>query len=180
MELSRRKLGLEQLLLEEGARQLLEAYPWPGNVRELGHVIGRAALIASADVSRPEVNSSAEGPGAIKPMVRIQCCHLGDIPSSADKVSEPPLQRAASVAATADKARQLSETGSAGFDPEQGLKTATEAFQRKLIIATLTASEGNWAKSARKLKTDRANLVRLAKRLGIGVVRQVSVDPGAS
>lgn len=53
------------------------------------------------------------------------------------------------------------------------LKQATNKFQYDLIIKVLEASGGNWSESARQLQMDRANLVRLAKRLGIQVVRQV-------
>jgi anaerobic nitric oxide reductase transcription regulator len=50
-----------------------------------------------------------------------------------------------------------------------GLRQATEEFQRELISNTLITTEYNWAKAARQLHTDRANLVRLSKRLGLSV-----------
>jgi DNA-binding NtrC family response regulator len=40
--------------IEPGARELLRHYFWPGNVRELDHAIERAALMAQANVLRPD------------------------------------------------------------------------------------------------------------------------------
>jgi anaerobic nitric oxide reductase transcription regulator len=53
------------------------------------------------------------------------------------------------------------------------LRAATEAFQKKLITGYLDQEKGNWAAAARRLGTDRANLNRMAKRLGIHVVKSV-------
>ncbi len=47
------------------------------------------------------------------------------------------------------------------------LRQATDAFQRRLIQACLSRHRHNWAAAARELALDRANLSRLAKRLGI-------------
>lgn len=55
------------------------------------------------------------------------------------------------------------------------LNQATSDFQRQLILQALQHSDGNWAGAARALKLDRANLVRLAKRLGIQVQKTVQV-----
>ncbi len=56
---------------------------------------------------------------------------------------------------------------------ETNLKTATDNFQRTLILQTLEHTQGNWAQAARYLQQDRANLLRLSKRLGISVQKQV-------
>ncbi|WP_070969359.1 nitric oxide reductase transcriptional regulator NorR [Vibrio sonorensis] len=58
----------------------------------------------------------------------------------------------------------------------QNLREATENFQRQLIVQTLSDTQYNWAKAARCLETDRANLVRLAKRLGIQVTKQHKIE----
>ncbi len=55
------------------------------------------------------------------------------------------------------------------------LNQATLDFQRQLILQALQQSNGNWAGAARALKLDRANLVRLAKRLGIQVQKTVQL-----
>ncbi|MEC5317744.1 nitric oxide reductase transcriptional regulator NorR [Brenneria populi subsp. brevivirga] len=49
----------------------------------------------------------------------------------------------------------------------QGIKAATDAFQRVLIQRTLDAKQGNWAATARQLEVDPANLHRQAQRLGM-------------
>jgi anaerobic nitric oxide reductase transcription regulator len=54
----------------------------------------------------------------------------------------------------------------------QDLKQATEDFQRQTIQQALDQAGLNWAQAARSLAMDRANLVRLAKRLGIEVTKQ--------
>jgi len=47
------------------------------------------------------------------------------------------------------------------------LRQATEAFQRQVISACLERHSHNWASAARELGLDRANLGRMAKRLGL-------------
>ena len=51
--------------------------------------------------------------------------------------------------------------------PPAGLRLAVDAYQRQLIVAALAACQGNWAQAAQRLDIDRANLRRLAQRLGV-------------
>ncbi|WP_462146499.1 nitric oxide reductase transcriptional regulator NorR [Pseudoalteromonas gelatinilytica] len=53
------------------------------------------------------------------------------------------------------------------------LKEVTDAFSYQLIMQQLELHNLNWAATARSLSVDRANLVRLAKRLGISVKKSV-------
>ena len=53
------------------------------------------------------------------------------------------------------------------------LKAATEEFQKQQIIQILSQTAGNWSLAAKQLDLDRANLARLAKRLGIKVEKTV-------
>ncbi|WP_315983566.1 AAA-type ATPase lid domain-containing protein [Aliamphritea spongicola] len=152
-EATRRKLGMRQLLLAEDAVQRLDAYSWPGNVRELEHVISRAALTARAGTSATIVQVRAE--------------HLGLlVPAVTEPVTELAAELAEDDSVRDDSTVRLPDTGA-------GLKAATEAFQKQLIVTALQANDGNWAAAARELKTDRANLVRLAKRLEVEVVREI-------
>ena len=47
------------------------------------------------------------------------------------------------------------------------LRQATENYQRQLISTCLERHQHNWASAARELGLDRANLARMAKRLGL-------------
>ena len=69
----------------------------------------------------------------------------------------------------AQSARILPEA----LDDSAGLKASTEQFQRQMVIQALEQAQGNWSAAAKGLKVDRANLVRLAKRLGVGVEKRV-------
>ena len=57
---------------------------------------------------------------------------------------------------------------------DEGIKSATDDFQRQLITSALENNEGNWSAAARQLKTDRANLNRMAKRLGITIIKTIN------
>ena len=51
--------------------------------------------------------------------------------------------------------------------PAPVLRDAVEAYKRQLISTALGDSGGNWTHAARRLGLDRANLQRLARRLGV-------------
>ncbi|MCP4059216.1 MAG: nitric oxide reductase transcription regulator, partial [Pseudoalteromonas sp.] len=55
----------------------------------------------------------------------------------------------------------------------QPLKQAVESLQFTVITEQLKQHNYNWAATARVLELDRANLVRLAKRLGIKVKKTI-------
>ncbi|KJY84597.1 transcriptional regulator [Vibrio galatheae] len=149
LEQARRKLGIVQIKLGKDAQLVLSRYNWPGNVRELEHVINRAALKARAR------NHSSK-------LIIVSVEDIGDLHSVVTDFESP--KRCA--------------TNESEVDIALGLREATEAYQRQMIVEALTAAEFNWAKSARMLKTDRANLTRLAKRLGIEVTKQHQVKVG--
>jgi anaerobic nitric oxide reductase transcription regulator len=47
------------------------------------------------------------------------------------------------------------------------LREAVDAFQKQLISQTLARHQHKWSPAARELGIDRANLIRLARRLGL-------------
>jgi anaerobic nitric oxide reductase transcription regulator len=51
--------------------------------------------------------------------------------------------------------------------PVGDLRSAVDRLQREAIAAALERTGHNWAAAARELGLDRANLQRLAKRLGL-------------
>ena len=154
LEQNRSRLGLGSLRLGAGAQAALLAHGWPGNVRELEHLVGRSALKALAGLAgRPRI-------------VSLTAAHL-DLPAppgvagalpAAPQGSERARSGAADEAAADDKA-----AAGAGAD----LRTSVDAHQRQRIEASLARHHGNWASAARELGLHRANLVRLAKRLGL-------------
>ena len=137
LEQNRSRMGLNSLRLGHDAQEALLAYTWPGNVRELEHLIGRSALKALGNCK-----------------VRPKILSLGavdlDLPREVvDNSTEPASAVAAMPLMTGD------------------LRSATEQYQRQLIAAALERNHDNWASAARELGLDRANLGRMAKRLGM-------------
>jgi len=49
----------------------------------------------------------------------------------------------------------------------RSLTDALDEYERELITAALTQAQGNMAEAARILQTDRANLYRRMRRLGV-------------
>jgi len=70
------------------------------------------------------------------------------------------------AASESGKEEDAGVTAPSGVLPAS-LRDAVDAYQGQLIAAALAASEGNWTQAARQLGVDRANLQRLARRLGI-------------
>jgi anaerobic nitric oxide reductase transcription regulator len=137
LEENRSRLGLLSLRLSSDAQAALLAYTWPGNVRELEHLIGRSALKALA--------RHRERP-------RILTLTAADL-----ALSESGRAAMTSNAADADGHAQ----------PGEDFRTAVASFERTLIGEALARNERNWASTARELGMDRANLNRLARRLGL-------------
>jgi len=57
--------------------------------------------------------------------------------------------------------------------PQLSLKQATDTFTHNLVSQQLEQHNFNWAATARTLCVDRANLIRLAKRLGIEIKKSL-------
>ncbi|WP_430446567.1 MAG: nitric oxide reductase transcriptional regulator NorR [Pseudomonas piscis] len=138
LEQNRSRMGLGSLRLSADAQAALLAYHWPGNVRELEHLIGRSALKALGNHrQRPKILSLDAAD--------LDLPHAGEKPGVAAEAAPPAMPLAASG----------------------DLRQATEHYQRQLIDACLQRHQHNWAAAARELGLDRANLSRLARRLGL-------------
>jgi anaerobic nitric oxide reductase transcription regulator len=139
LEENRSRLGLGALRLSLEAQAALLSYDWPGNVRELEHTISRSALKAwSRQSGRPKILT-----------VTAQDV---DVPHSRAGQAEPaPSQEMHAVA----------------VKPGQGLRQAVDDYERQLVLGALARNSDNWASTARELGLDRANLNRMARRLGI-------------
>ena len=126
---------------------MLEAYHWPGNVRELEHVISRAALFAKSDNAIGITVISSE--------------HLTGL--QIDIRAKEKIQNVETPQPVLDKQEIID------------FRLKTEAYQRELIRNALESNDGNWTKAAQQLSMDRANLARLAKRLGIVVAKEIRI-----
>lgn len=120
-------------------QKTLLQHDWPGNVRELEHLIGRAAIKAlSACAERPQI-------------LTIDSRALDLHPAHRSYIEE-----------------EVSGAGESEVPPGgQSLRDAVDDYQRRLIEAALDRHAGRWVDVARELAVDRANLQRLARRLGL-------------
>jgi anaerobic nitric oxide reductase transcription regulator len=151
LEENRSRLGIGAARLDAGAQAALLAYGWPGNVRELEHLLGRSVLKARArHPQRPRILSLTAEDLALE-----------------TRQPEADSARAGPAIAAADSA------GIANDAPHQGesLQEAVDALKRQRLLAALAAHGFNRAAAAQSLGLDRANLVRLAKRLGVALER---------
>ena len=141
LEENRSRFGLGSLRLEREAQSALLRYDWPGNVRELEHLIARGVLKAL---------------GRQQPRPRVVTLSIADLGlGAAEREPTTPRQPLESFAEVSS------------LEAGQGLRALTEASQRQAIETALSRHAGNWAAAARALQVDRANLARLARRLGV-------------
>ena len=141
LERLRFRQGIAPPTISREAQDALRAHPWPGNVRELLNVVERLAILhGGRRIEAGHVAAVLGGSG-------------GGAPGAPPR---PPW---------ADSARSAVRRGSDG--PPAPFKTRLEAFERSLIEDALFEADGNVAAAARALETDRANLYRRMRRLGI-------------
>jgi anaerobic nitric oxide reductase transcription regulator len=155
IEKLKRKLGIKQLKTSHEVIQYLSAYDWPGNVRELEHLISRAALKASAKKKD-------------KAMIKISLSDCDDLTST----STMGLTNSTSLR---EQLTPKSKVITHQVETKQSMNLREEVnnFQKNLISQILIEEQGNWSIAAKRLNTDRANLNRLAKRLGIQVTKVI-------
>jgi len=129
------------------ALEALQRHPWPGNVRELANAVERLAIIGGDEVTSDLV-----------PRV------LGKVPASPAPVGE--RRGPVSPAAAGDTGEGTGGTRGDTLDP-RSLTDRLDDFERDQITTALDAGGGNIAEAARLLQTDRGNLYRRMRRLGI-------------
>jgi len=139
LEQNRSRVGVASVRLSADAQAALLDYEWPGNIRELEHLMGRSTLKALR----------RQGAGSRAAILTIGASDL-DLPGSSPRGVEAPAQ---------DPAATLL--------PVTDLRCAMERHQKTLIQAALSRHQGAWAPAARELGVDRANLARMARRLGL-------------
>src|SRR5687768_1049076 len=126
------------------AKVLLRDYPWPGNVRELANIVERLAILhPGAEMTGQQVEDVL--------VVERDQPEIAPFPASSERVR--PLVASTGVPGRAGDAGSLAER--------------LDTFERSVIARALAESGGNVADAARRLHTDRPNLYRRMKRLGI-------------
>ena len=126
------------------ALQLLRDYPWPGNVRELANIVERLAILH---------------PGA-----EITGSQVEDV-LIIDRDDDEPV---AVTTPTRAKERLITPRDAMSAT---SLTDKLDSFERTIIARALAEAGGNIADAARRLHTDRPNLYRRMKRLGINAPR---------
>lgn len=197
-EENRRRLGLRGLRLSARAQTVLLAHRWPGNVRELEYLIARATLKARGRLPARErsgiVTLDVADLGLARDPATDLAADLAADPAAApglDGGLDPELDPARSPGPACGHHRDgapdggrfeprpwlATATDGPGQPPLTDLRSAVDAYQRRLVERALTACGGNVAASARQLGLDRANLVRLARRLGLPLSRPPRLPP---
>jgi len=98
----------------------------------------------------------------------------GNVRELANIVERLAILATAELITAAEVARVLPNNGSPIGTPASGepwrdiaLSETLDQYERELIAKALSAARGNVAEAARRLQTDRANLYRRMRRLGI-------------
>jgi anaerobic nitric oxide reductase transcription regulator len=138
-EENRWRTALPPVRFSANAKAALKQYAWPGNIRELEHQIARAVLKAKRRMS-----------GSSRADLIVLAEDDFDIPAP-DGVAENeypfPVQTDASLPID--------------------YRAAVDGYKRDLLERTLALHKGNLTAAAKSLNLDRANLARLAARLGV-------------
>lgn len=137
-----------------GALDAMQRYPWPGNVRELANIVERLSIMQpGAEVTAGRVHDVLRPAGSSDSDAARQWAFTNETSPTAE-----PDQRA-------------------GVSYESApLAEALDDYERRLIQRAIDASRGNIAEAARQLQTDRPNLYRRMKRLGIGQSEEAVVS----
>jgi two-component system nitrogen regulation response regulator NtrX len=140
------------------ALSLLARYRWPGNVRELANIVERLSILhAGETLNATHVRGVLAAPGGAAPAAGVAIGgaaaidgHPDDGPDHAgDGVPEPAVD------------------GAVDGGSDASLVASLDAYERRLIVRALSAAGGNITAAARQLATDRPNLYRRMRRLGI-------------
>lgn len=152
IERLKRKLGVNQLKVSPNLIKRFNQYSWPGNVRELEHLLSRAALKACSKV-----------PAHIrhKQIVTINEADCDELTATTVNLPDQINKENSEI--------EVSKI----IDNPINLRTEVDDYQRKLITQALELNQANWSKTAKYLSVDRANLIRLAKRLNIRITKVI-------
>ncbi len=156
IERVKRKLGVNQLKMSADLVNKLNQYAWPGNVRELEHLLNRAALKACSKAPMQDRH---------KQIVTIKTLDIDELNTETPLTAQRPNQEISVEREYSELITQQSITQEQPIN----LRSAMDDYQRALVKQALILHKGNWSQAAKHLSVDRANLIRLAKRLDIRV-----------
>ncbi|MEP6781710.1 MAG: sigma-54 dependent transcriptional regulator [Gemmatimonadaceae bacterium] len=140
----RARTGSPSVKWNDDALETLATYPWPGNVRELANIVERLAILHAGETVTASEVLGVIPTGASSRFVKVESSAAGEVPGRG-----PAMPRGES----SDEVIPLSD--------------ALDAYERQLIAKALSATGGNIAEAARRLQTDRPNLYRRMRRLGL-------------
>ncbi len=123
---------------EMAALSYLKEYDWPGNIRQLDEIVTKAAKLSSGDIIT-----------------------VGDVKSS----FEPGAQRSKAIPESRSSHPELLSGDL--FKPELSYRDHVLDFEFRLLQEVLDRCKGNITKAAEMFKTDRGNLSKKIKKLGI-------------
>ncbi|MDU8524528.1 helix-turn-helix domain-containing protein, partial [Pseudomonas syringae pv. actinidifoliorum] len=132
------------LRFSDSARQALVGYSLPGNIRELEHLMARAALKAKKRAASLKRQS-------------VLSLELHDL-----DLLESPSKTVAEESGALLSLQPL----------VKDFRCSVDNYKKAILEEALRRSEGNVSAAARSLNLDRANLTRLAERLGVDTVRE--------
>ena len=140
--LQRARTGRARSAWSREAIALMAGYRWPGNVRELANIVERLAILHAGEVITPS---------HVRAVLPV------------DRESLPGAPAGGHRHTPAETGMPLSPARDAP------LAEALDAYERTLITRALAAADGNVTDAARRLETDRPNLYRRMRRLGIAL-----------
>ena len=144
--LQRARTGRAAITWKDDAMDEMARYRWPGNVRELANIVERLSIVhAGAPVGAAEVRAVLTG-------------------ASGNGTAPAPVTTASSTPSGGLSRVTPSSVAAYGHLP---LSDALDDFEKALIQRAVISAGGNIAEAARRLQTDRPNLYRRMRRLGI-------------
>ncbi|MEX3009045.1 nitrogen regulation protein NR(I) [Hoeflea sp. TYP-13] len=150
------KEGLQAKRFEGSAIDQLKQYLWPGNVRELENFIRRITALYPQDAITSEIVQtelqSESGDDAVSP--------ISAVPNSATIAQ-----------AVEDNMRRYFAQFGADLPPPGLYHRVLEEVEYPLVLAALTATQGNQIKAAELLGLNRNTLRKKIRELGVSVYR---------
>lgn len=121
------------------------------------------------DTKAMELMSRYSWPGNVRELAnvveRLAILHAGEPLGAA--VVEPVLALPLTTGVSAERATAITPIGPRSAAGDGSLSDSIDDFERALIRRALAGARGNVAEAARRLRTDRPNLYRRMRRLGI-------------